>query len=144
MILVARCRAVEITTRASSSFADALVLYATWRVTGSIRKLARRFDVNVSFASLVLADGTPAHPRRSAPRTALTKRLLLGTLYFWCARCPPSECSAQLHAMQRHFHRKRDRSRVIHTQCACTASHLSLALPVAHRNGTAAQREHAL
>ena len=81
---------VEVAIRTSSSFADALVLYATWRVTGDVRKLARRLDVDVSFASLVLADGAPAHSRYEVHPSHDALRPI-GTLYFWCVdrdRCP--------------------------------------------------------
>ncbi|KAH9840195.1 uncharacterized protein C8Q71DRAFT_746245 [Rhodofomes roseus] len=51
-------QAIEIVTRACSTFADALVLIATWRINGGIKKLARQMNVNVSLTSLLLRDGT--------------------------------------------------------------------------------------
>ncbi|TFY57212.1 hypothetical protein EVJ58_g7170 [Rhodofomes roseus] len=55
---------VEIVTRACSTFADALVLIATWRINGGIKKLARQMNVNVSLTSLLLRDGAPTVQER--------------------------------------------------------------------------------
>ncbi|KAI0714122.1 hypothetical protein C8Q72DRAFT_891936 [Fomitopsis betulina] len=49
---------VELLTKICSSSANALVLFATWRATGSMRMLARRLDQDVTLTSLILADGT--------------------------------------------------------------------------------------
>ncbi|KAH9916647.1 uncharacterized protein B0H18DRAFT_1124132 [Fomitopsis serialis] len=47
-----------IVTRASSTVADALVLFATWRINGGTKKLARQMNINISLTSLLLRDGT--------------------------------------------------------------------------------------
>ncbi|KAH9907695.1 uncharacterized protein B0H18DRAFT_1076939 [Fomitopsis serialis] len=49
---------LEIVTRASSTVADALVLFATWRINGGTKKLARQMNINISLTSLLLRDGT--------------------------------------------------------------------------------------
>ena len=50
---------MEIVLKISVSFADSLVIYTTWRVTGNIRQLVRqRLGADISIASLLLTDGT--------------------------------------------------------------------------------------
>ena len=70
---------VEIATKSCITFSDALVLLATWRATGSIRTLAQRLDVEVSLASLLLADGMLKNLR---PTPCTLSQSVPGTIYF--------------------------------------------------------------
>ncbi|KAH9929222.1 uncharacterized protein B0H18DRAFT_998295 [Fomitopsis serialis] len=49
---------LEIAARVSAMLADAVVLLATWKVTGGVRKLARGVDIDISMTRLLLRDGT--------------------------------------------------------------------------------------
>ncbi|KAH9841408.1 uncharacterized protein C8Q71DRAFT_328133 [Rhodofomes roseus] len=49
---------MQIATRACNAAVDALVLFATWRVTWSVAKIGRSTDLKVSLTSLLLRDGS--------------------------------------------------------------------------------------
>ncbi|KAH9840849.1 uncharacterized protein C8Q71DRAFT_426264 [Rhodofomes roseus] len=51
-------RKFEIATRVSAMLVDAMVVLATWQVTGGIRSLAKGIDINVPTTRRLLRDGT--------------------------------------------------------------------------------------
>lgn len=57
-----RCGTVQLATRACFAVADALVLFATWRVTRKTLALNRSANVKVNITDLLIRDGeAPLH-----------------------------------------------------------------------------------
>ena len=57
-VLLGMAWEVEAITKASTILADISILFATWRVSGNIRALARRFSrTHASLTDVLLTDG---------------------------------------------------------------------------------------